>query len=158
MIIQKIQILKKHDGTSDDRRKLVQVFIGSITKEGKKIKAMRIFNTFLFSIKLRFDTSPIEFLENMIEVVRPKVFLISKKISGSTVRIPTPISLHQSYSIAVRWFLNSVSKRVGSSFSQLMFSELIDIYSNPSSVTIRKRDEYHKLAKINRPFLRYNKF
>jgi ribosomal protein S7 len=152
------QLLKKFDGTSRDRKRLVQVFIGSITKKGKKVKAMQIFSIFLFNIRVRFHLSPIEFLERLVEIIRPKVFLISKKISGSTVRIPTPITLHQSYSIAVRWFLNSVSKRAGSAFPQLMFSELIDIYSNPSNVTLKKRDEYHRLAKLNRPFLRYNKF
>jgi len=66
--------------------------------------------------------------------------------------------LTRSYSIAIKWFLSSASKRSGSQFNQLILFELLDIYTNPSNATLRKRDEYHKLAKINRPYLRYNKF
>jgi small subunit ribosomal protein S7 len=136
---------------------LVKTFIGSMTKSGKRTKATRIFNNFLYDIGIKFNTPPVEFLDNLIETIRPKVFLISKKISGSTVRIPTPINLTKSYSIGVKWFLASVAKRSGSPFNQLMFFELLDIYSNPANQTLKKRDEYHKLAKLNRPFLRHAK-
>jgi small subunit ribosomal protein S7 len=140
------------------KKYLTKAFVGSITKNGKKSKASKIFNMFLFDISVKFEISPVEFLNQVIENVRPKVFLISKKISGSTVKIPTPISLSRSYSIAIKWFLSSAAKRSGSPFNQLIFFELLDIYSNPSNATLRKRDEYHKLAKINRPYLRYNRF
>jgi len=145
----KSQFIKKY---------LTRAFIGSITKNGKKTKASKMFNLFLFDISLKFEISPVDFLDQIIDNVRPKVFLISKKISGSTVKIPTPISLTRSYSIAIKWFLSSAGKRSGSQFNQLIFFELLDIYTNPSNATLRKRDEYHKLAKINRPYLRYNKF
>jgi small subunit ribosomal protein S7 len=146
---------------SNDRanqKYLVRSFIGSMTKSGKKSKATKIFNAFLYDINVKFNLPPVEFLDNLLEIVRPKVFLISKKVSGSTVRIPTPITLNKSYSIGIKWFLSSVSKRSGSPFSQLMFFELLDIYSNPANQTLKKRDEYHKLAKLNRPFLKYAKF
>jgi small subunit ribosomal protein S7 len=140
------------------KKYLTRAFVGSITKNGKKSKASRIFNIFLFDISVKFEISPVEFLNQVVENIRPKVFLISKKISGSTVKIPTPISLSRSYSIAIKWFLSSAGKRSGSPFNQLIFFELLDIYTNPSNSTLRKRDEYHKLAKINRPYLRYNRF
>ena len=146
---------------SNDRanhKYLVRSFIGSMTKSGKKSKATKIFNAFLYDINVKFNLPPVEFLDNLLDIVRPKVFLISKKVSGSTVRIPTPITLNKSYSIGIKWFLSSVSKRSGSPFSQLMFFELLDIYSNPANQTLKKRDEYHKLAKLNRPFLKYAKF
>jgi ribosomal protein S7 len=136
---------------------LVRAFVGSMTRRGKKTKAIRIFNTFLYDITIKFDTPAVEFLETVIDNIRPKVFLISKKISGSTVKIPTPVSVFKSYSIAVKWFLASVSKRSGSPYNQLMFFELLDIYTNPANQTLKKRDEYHKLAKLNRPFLKYNR-
>ena len=136
---------------------LVKAFIGSMTKSGKKSKATRIFNAFLYDIGVKFNIPPVEFLDNLLETIRPKVFLISKKVSGSTVRIPTPITLAKSYSIGIKWFLASVSKRSGSPFNQLMFFELLDIFANPANQTLKKRDEYHKLAKLNRPFLKYAK-
>jgi ribosomal protein S7 len=152
-----MQVLTKIQ-TSSPKKFLVKAFVGSMTKNGKRTKAIKLFTLFLYDIKLKFNVYPLDLLELVVENVRPKVFLISKKISGSTVRIPTPIPLHRSYSIAIKWFLSSVSKRRGGTFSQLMFAELLDIYANPMNSTLKKRDEYHKLAKLNRPFLRYNKF
>jgi small subunit ribosomal protein S7 len=149
--------LVKNSSDFRTRKHIVKAFIGSITKNGKKTKAIRIFNTFLYDVGAKFNTSPVEFLDSFLELIRPKVFLISKKISGSTVRIPVPVNINKSYSIAIKWFLNSVSKRSGSPFNQLIFFELLDIYSNPSNQTLKKRDEYHKLAKLNRPFLKYTK-
>jgi ribosomal protein S7 len=151
--------MKKHSLTDlNSKYYLTKFFVGSITKKGKKTKSIKIFNSFLYSIKVTFDAKPLDILDAIIGTVRPKVFLISKKISGSTVRIPSPISIQRSYSIAVKWFLTSANKRSGSSFHKLLLSELIDIYTNPSNLTLKKRDEYHKLAKLNRTYLRYNKF
>lgn len=144
-------------GNKNIQKYIVRAFIGSITRSGKKSKAMRFFNLFLFDIVTRFECNPVDFLESIIETVRPKVFLTSKKISGSTVRIPTPINISRSYSIAIKWFLASSLKKKGSPVNQLIFFELLDIYTNPMNQTLRKRDEYHKLAKLNRPFLRYIK-
>jgi ribosomal protein S7 len=137
---------------------LVKAFVGSMTKNGKKTKSIRIFNYFLYNISLKFDANPLDILNSIIDSARPKVFLISKKIAGSTVRIPAPITINRSYSMAVKWFLMSVKKRRGSSFDRLMLDELLDIYVNPMNGTLKKRDEYHKLAKLNRPFIRYNRF
>lgn len=153
-----IPVYTRFRATNETRKVLVKIFIGSITKQGKRSKAMALFTLFLYDIRIKFDVDPLEFLQNVLDNVRPKVFLISKKVSGSTVRIPTPIPLKRSYSIAIKWFLASTRKRSGSAFNQLMFTEFMDIYINPSNATLRKRDEYHKLAKLNRPFLRYNKF
>lgn len=144
-------------GDRYNHKHLVKSFIGSLTKSGKKSKATKIFNAFLYDISTKFNTPPVEFLDNFLENIRPKVFLISKKISGSTVRIPTPITLNKSYSIGIKWFLSSAAKRNGSPFSQLMFFELLDVYANQANQTLKKRDEYHKLAKLNRPFLKYAK-
>jgi small subunit ribosomal protein S7 len=137
---------------------LVKSFVGSITKNGKKTKSIRIFNHFLFNIRLKFEGNPLDILDFIIDSVRPKVFLLPKKIAGSTVRIPAPITVNRSYSMAVKWFLNSSKKRSGESFDRLIMDELLDIYINPMNTTLKKRDEYHKLAKLNRPYLRYNKF
>jgi len=62
---------------SNDRanhKYLVRSFIGSMTKSGKKSKATKIFNAFLYDINVKFNLPPVEFLDNLLEIVRPKVF------------------------------------------------------------------------------------
>lgn len=74
-------------------------------------------------------------------------------------KIPTPISVIKSYSIVIHWIISSAKKRKGTNiFGQALFEEVNDMYKNANNQTLKKRDEFHKLAYINKPFLRYYKF
>jgi ribosomal protein S7 len=136
---------------------MINCFIGSLTRSGNKTKAVNIFLNFLNDIEYKYEVDAINFLDRFINIIRPKVYLTPKKVSGTTVRIPLPISIKRSYSIAIKWFINSVSKKSGEPFRQLLMFELIDVFNNPANSTLKKRDEYHKLAKLNRPFIRFVK-
>jgi ribosomal protein S7 len=140
------------------KKYLVSTFVGSLIKSGNRTRAVNILQRFLFDIEYAYNVNSIDFLLRLFENIRPKTFLIPKRVAGSTIRIPSPISTQRSYSIAIKWFLSSVSKRSGEPFNHLIMYELMDIYSNPTNLTLKKRDEYHKLALLNRPFLRYNRF
>jgi ribosomal protein S7 len=143
---------------SQKQHYLVIIFVGSLVKRGNRTRALRFFENFLSDIEFAYQVDPLILLESVIEDIRPKIFLIPKKIAGSTIRIPGPISTKRSLSIAVRWFLSSVSKRSGEPFNQLIVHEFIDLYNNAFNGVRAKRDEYHKLALVNRPFLRFNRF
>jgi ribosomal protein S7 len=141
----------------NSRKYIVKCFIGTLTRGGNKSKAKNIFCSFLSDIEYKYQVDAIAFLDRFINIIRPKVYLIPKKVAGSTVRVPLPISTNRSYSIAVKWFISSVSKKSGEPFNQLLMFELIDVFNNPLNSTLKKRDEYHKLAKLNRPFMRFVK-
>lgn len=137
---------------------ITKKFIGCITKCGNRTRAVKIFDTFLYNLKIKFDLPPLDFLEVIIELCRPKVFIISKKVAGMSHKIPVPVSKSKSYSMAIKWFLASSRKRGAAPIVSLILDEIIDLYSNPSNQILKKRDEYHRLAKLNRPFLRYHRF
>ncbi len=137
---------------------IIKKFVGCITKRGKRSGAIRLFDAFLYNIKIKFDTSPLDFLDTILDSSRPKVFMISKKVAGMSHKIPVPVSKAKSYSMVIKWFISAAKKRRSSSIADSMLDELMDLYQNPNSSVLKKRDEYHRLARINRPFLRYHKF
>lgn len=140
-------------------RFIVTCFVGSMIKRGNKLKALRFFYFLLYSVQRAHGVDSLRFIRLLLETVRPKVFLSSKKIAGVVHKIPTPITVRKSYSIAIHWILASASKRNSSkNFFYNLFDELNDIYKNPSNSTLKKRDEFHRMAYINKPFLRFYKF
>lgn len=134
-------------------------FIGSITKRGNKTKAVSIFDTFLLNLKIRFGVSPLDFLTTVFDVARPKVFLVTKKIAGLSHKIPAPVTKVKSYTTVIKWFLSASRKRKSAgNIPTAIYEEFIDIYTNSANQVLKKRDEYHRLARLNKPFLRYHKF
>lgn len=148
---------KKTDHTFS-RQQLASFFIGSIIKKGQKQKARSFFSKVISNVRKIYRVDGIKFIHILLESARPKVFLTSKKIAGVIYKIPTPISRAKSYAIVIRWITAFARKRKSTSFSNSLFEELSDIYKNPSNNVLKRRDEFHKLAYINKPFLRYYKF
>lgn len=141
-------------------RDLINCFIGSITKRGNKQKSIRFFNYLRYAIARTYEVDGLRFLKVLLDNARPKIFLSSKKIAGVVHKIPTPITVRKSYSMVIHWLILSASKRTssGGGFGQALFVEINDLYRNPNSILVKKRDEFHKLAYLNKPFLRYYKF
>lgn len=134
-------------------------FVGSITRSGKKSKSKRIYFFTVASIKKLYGLEGVQFLNIVIESVRPKIFLTSKKVAGVVYKIPAPISRRKSQSMAVKWILQSASRRSkGKDFQVSLVDELNDIFSNSNNLTLKKRDEFHRTAFLNKPFLRYYRF
>jgi len=157
-----VQIKKSNSKSFTGRftnRDIANCFVGSIVKRGNRQKAINFFSYLLYSIRRAHSVDSFRFLRGVLEGARPKIFLSSKKIAGVVHKIPTPITVRKSYSIIIHWIVLSAKKRTEShKFGQALFDEINDIYRNPTNQTLRKRDEFHKLAYINKPFLRYYKF
>jgi ribosomal protein S7 len=101
---------------------------------------------------------PIIFLNLFFEKIRPKVGLFSKKIAGINYKIPVPVTYTKSVSILIHWWLASAKRSgKGKSFVTAFISELDDAYRTPTSSIAKKRDETHRLAHLNRPFLKFIK-
>lgn len=143
----------------NSKKIISKLFIGSITKNGMRTKS---FNNFFFSLlllsKVYEISDPINFIINVVDRVRPRINFVSKKVAGIVYRLPRFISLEKSRSISVRWIISSaVNRSSHEKFSQKLAKELIDISRGLITPAVKKKLEYHTLARSNRPFLRYLK-
>jgi ribosomal protein S7 len=133
-----------------------RVLRGTLISSGKKRIAERLISRLFYHIRITYNVHPLIFLNLFFEKMRPKVGLFSKKIAGINYKIPVPITYKKSVSVMLHWWLASAKKNSkGRDFYTSFVSELDDAYRNPLSSIAKRRDESHRLAHLNRPFLKY---
>jgi len=135
------------------------LFWGILISSGQRQVARKLLGKLFRHIRRKYKTNPLFFLKAFFEKLRPKVGLYAKKIAGVTHKIPVPVSYRKSISTLLHWWV-LLAKRTsrGRPIIGSLISELDLAYKSTSSGLAKKRDDVHRLAHLNRPFLRYLKF
>ncbi|MBV2145871.1 MAG: 30S ribosomal protein S7, partial [Wolbachia endosymbiont of Pissodes strobi] len=122
---------------------------------GKKTLSQNILYSALNIVFKKVNKYNIDIFENIIDKVRPLIEVKSRKIGGSTYQIPTEIKSERKDTLAIRWIIISARKRSKNESMFLKLSnEFIDILDN-KGLSIKKRDEMHKMAESNKAFAHY---
>lgn len=142
-----------------------QKFVSCLMKDGKKQKAFSIMSDALdkavkkLSAQSKDNThvSSMNFIDEVVENIRPSVEVRSKKIAGVSRDIPSLVSPRRGQGIAIRWILESARGRkqnASRTFVDNLSDEILDAYLKRGTPR-QKRDSLHKTASTNRAFLRY---
>ena len=134
--------------------KLVSKFINHVMLDGKKKVAEKIVYDSISTLASKTDVSALEAFTKAIETVCPKMEVKSRRVGGSTYQVPVEVERRRSYTLAMKWIINFSRNKSGSSFSELLATELIDAYNNTGS-TAKKRDDTHKMAEANKAFAHF---
>lgn len=86
--------------------------------------------------------------------VTPDVVTETKRVGGSTYRVPVEVVPAKGKASAIRWSLIASRKRSGRSMALRLSDELMDAARNPGSA-IRKKEETHKVAEANKAFAHF---
>jgi ribosomal protein S7 len=87
----------------------------------------------------------------VLDKVKPIVEPKTVKRAGRSVCVPSEIPSSRQLSVAIRWIVESAHKRAGSSMVGCLARELEDILSGSmDSGSLKKRDQWHRLAQANR--------
>jgi small subunit ribosomal protein S7 len=130
---------------------LVSLLIQRVLKSGKKTLAQNlIYRTFDIIID-KTNKNPLIVFEIAIKNARPLLEVKTKRIGGSTYRIPIEVNSFRSINLAIKWIINNAHKRVGRGMCIKLAREIIDTANN-SSLTIKKKEETHKNAEANKAF------
>ncbi len=148
-------------------------FINLLMRDGKKIKAAKLFFDMLLFLKKRLekdtdkksygvkhlmhDFSVLHFLSKAVENVTPSLEVRKVRVSGTTYLVPAILSKKRQETTAVRWIIESARKKKDKSkgdFSECLADEIFDAYKKQGQAH-QKRDELHRLAEANRAYIRY---
>lgn len=153
-------------------------FTNLLMIDGKKIKASKIlFNTLLIlkkrikkdlekknqkEISFQIDKFGTNFtllrlIAQALENITPSLEVRQVRVAGSTYLVPAVISKKKQETLALKWLLESAKKRQKSSkgdFSHCLADEILDA-SRKLGQARQKRDELHRLAQMNRAYVRY---
>ena len=132
----------------------VAKLINRIMTRGKKSTAERIVYSALQNIEQQTSKAPLNVLEQAVKNATPLLEVKPRRVGGATYQVPVEVRPERSLSLALRWLVKSARTRAGKSMAEKLAAELGDA-SKGEGVTIKKREDTHRMAEANRAFAHY---
>jgi len=133
---------------------IVAKLINKVMKCGKKSTAEKIVYGAMDTIERQESKAPATVVEQAVRNVTPQLEVKSRRIGGATYQVPVEVRPERSLSLAIRWLVVSATARPGKSMAEKLAGELSDA-AKGQGVTIKKRDDTHRMAEANRAFAHY---
>jgi len=138
---------KYHDET-------VARLINKVMMCGKKSTAERIVYGALQIMEQQVSKEPVSVLEQAVKNATPLLEVKPRRVGGATYQVPVEVRSDRGLSLALRWLIKSTRARAGKSTAEKLAAELTDA-SQGAGITIKKREDTHKMAEANRAFAHY---
>ncbi len=133
---------------------LVSKFINLLMLNGKKSIAENILYKSLDLLESKCNDNKIKLLEIAINNVKPIVEIKTRRVGGTTYQIPIEIRPIRANTLAMRWIIYSARNRSNRNIILNLTDELFDSI-NKRGLSIKKRDEVHRIADANKAFAHY---
>ncbi len=133
---------------------IVSRMINKIMMGGNKRTAEQIVYDALESLEKQVYKDPVTALEQAVKNVTPLLEVKPRRVGGATYQVPVEVRPERGFSLALRWLISSARARKGKSMAEKLSAELSDAFQR-QGVTIKKREDTHKMAEANRAFAHY---
>ena len=128
--------------------------INKILRDGKKSTAERIVYGAFQIMEQQSRKDPISILEQAVRNATPLLQVKPRRVGGATYQVPVEVHPDRGLTLALRWLVISSRARSGKSMAEKLAAELSDAASG-QGVTIKKREDTHRMAEANRAFAHY---
>ena len=127
---------------------LLNKLINSLMMKGKQSTAQKIMNHCYFLIKTKEKESPLNFIVQSIQNVKPLIELEkkSKKNFSSKKASPIPIPPRRAVKLAIEWLIEGAKQRPERSLATSLYLEMSNAYQK-KGYAIKKKEEMHNLCK-----------
>jgi small subunit ribosomal protein S7 len=145
----------KHTHVTDPelQRRVMRRFVGCLIKRGNRLVAERMFREIITAL-IDLGENPIVALLKAFQSIKPTVSLFSKRVGGTSYKLPVILTEEQSYTIAIHWLVKNALKRTEQTATQRILNEIL-LTLKENAPLVKRRNEIHTIALANRPFLRY---
>jgi small subunit ribosomal protein S7 len=133
---------------------LVTQLINKILLDGKKTLAERTVYKSLEIISERTANDPVIALKKAVENVRPMLEVRSRRVGGANYQVPVEVRPSRGTTLAMRWIVNNARARKEHSMAERLVGEIMDA-SNGQGVSVKRREDMHKMAEANKAFAHY---
>ncbi len=133
---------------------LVARFVNKLMMRGKKSVARGIFYDCCNIIEERTQQNALETFQQAVRNATPVLEVRPRRVGGATYQVPVEVPEHRALSLAMRWLIQSSRARPGKSMAEKLANELMDA-AKGVGVTIKRRDDTHRMAEANRAFAHY---
>jgi small subunit ribosomal protein S7 len=90
----------------------------------------------------------------MLENVRPRIEVKSRRVGGATYQVPVEVRPDRGTALAMRWIIQFAKSRPGKTMREKLAAELMDA-AQERGESVRKREESHRMAEANKAFAHY---
>ncbi len=123
-------------------------------QRGKKSVAERIVYSAMQIMEQREKKEADIILEQAVRNATPLLEVKPRRVGGATYQVPVEVRPDRGLSLAIRWLIKASKTRSGKSMAEKLAAELSDA-ARGEGVTIKKREDTHKMAEANRAFAHY---
>ncbi|MGL9687303.1 MAG: 30S ribosomal protein S7 [Candidatus Phytoplasma sp. TWB_XP] len=148
--------IKKRDVQPDPvyNSKLVTKTINTIMEEGKKGKAQTIFYQALKQVKTITNREPIEVFHEALNNIMPVLEVRTRRVGGQNYQVPSEVRPERRQSLGLRWLVKYTKERNEKTMEERLAKEIVDA-SLGNGVSVKKREETHRMAEANKAFAHY---
>ena len=130
---------------------VIAKFMNRIMEDGKKsVSESIVYGAFDIVLK-KTSKEPLEFFHSALDNVKPNLEVKSRRVGGATYQVPMEVRPRRAQTLAMKWIVDSASKRNEKTMKERIASEIMDAHSNKGNA-VKKREETHKMAEANRAF------
>jgi small subunit ribosomal protein S7 len=135
----------------------VEKFINKVMKRGQKETARRLVYRTLAILQDKTGKEPLEVFEAAIKNATPLLEVKPRRIGGATYQVPVEVNPARAETLVMRWMINVARKGQGAPFEKLLADEILAAYGN-TGVSIKQKENMHKMADANKAFAHYARF
>ena len=148
--------INKRDIELDARYKdrIISKFVNVIMLDGKKTRAEKIIYTILDKISKEKKIDAIKFFHDVLNNVKPRVEVRSRRVGGATYQFPMEVKVDRSQALAIRWIIDAARRRGGKNMEMKLYQEFLDAHQNKGGA-VKKREDTHKMADANKAFAHF---
>ncbi len=126
-------------------------FMNRIMLDGKKSTSEKIVYGAFDIVSKKTDKTAIDFFHEALNNVKPALEVRSRRVGGATYQVPMEVRPRRAQTLAMKWIVDSASKRNEKTMRERVANEIIDAFNNKGNA-VKKREETHKMADANRAF------
>ena len=134
--------------------KLVTRLINRIMVDGKRGKAATILYNAFEMIKESTGNDPLEVFEQAMKNIMPVLEVKARRVGGSNYQVPIEVRPDRRMALGLRWLVNYSRLRGEDTMEERLAKEIMDAANN-SGVSVKKREDTHKMAEANKAFAHY---
>lgn len=133
----------------------VAKLINKIMYDGKKSLARKIVYSTFDIVKQKTGKDPLEVFKKALENASPEWELRSRRVGGATYQIPIECLPERRIHLGIKFLVESARERQDKrGIENKLAYEIIDA-SEGRGGAVKKKEEIHKLAEINKTFAHY---
>ena len=136
------------------RSTTVARLIAKVMMRGKKRTAETIVYGALGLLEKQVSTDPVAALEQAVRNATPLLQVKPRRVGGATYQVPVEVQPDRGLFLALSWLVASARARKGKAMMEKLADELTDAFQG-QGVTIKKREDTHRMAEANRAFALY---